>query len=64
MHQYWVESNIGRGDQLYASRDYAGALKYYKQSLEYPFNLEVAAQPQTVHARKEFKVAQALEKTG
>ncbi|MBW7997107.1 MAG: DUF5107 domain-containing protein [Candidatus Glassbacteria bacterium] len=64
VHQYWVESNLGKGDNFYARGDYEGALKHYELSLTYPFNLEVASQPRTVNARKEFKVAQALEKLG
>jgi tetratricopeptide (TPR) repeat protein len=64
VHQYWVESNLGMGDKLFADGDYDNALKYYQLSLTYPFNLEVAPQPNVIHARKEYKIASALEALG
>ncbi len=64
VHQYWVESHLGKGDKFYADGHYESALKHYRLSLTYPFNLEVAPPPGVVHARKEFKVARALAALG
>ncbi len=64
VHQYWVESNIGTGDKFFAAGDYESALKHYQLSLTYPFNLEVAPQPNVIHARKEYKIATALAALG
>jgi len=64
IHQYWLESNIARGDIEFEAKNYQKALEYYNLSLTYPFNLEVAEQPRAVHARNRFKVAQALEALG
>jgi tetratricopeptide (TPR) repeat protein len=64
IHQLWVQSNIKLGDMEMNDKNYNEALKYYQQSLEYPLNLEVAEQPNTIHARKYYKIAQALEVMG
>ncbi len=37
---------------------------YYEQSLLYPDNLEVAEQPNTIHARKKYKIGKSLEALG
>ena len=64
IHQYWVESNIMKGDAAFAKGDYKAALAAYQASKEYPENLEVAEQPRAIHARKEYKIALALEALG
>jgi len=64
IHQYWVESHIKQGDIEFEARNYEKALEHYRLSLEYPPNLEVAAQPRTIYARKRYKVAVALEALG
>ncbi len=64
IHQYWVESHIRLGDIEFEAGNYEKALEHYRLSLEYPPNLEVAAQPRTIHARKRYKVAVALEALG
>ena len=64
IHQYWVESHIKKGDGFFAEGNYGEALKHYEQALTYPFNLEVAPRPKTVHARKLYKVGTALEALG
>jgi len=64
IHQYWVESHIRLGDSEFESGNLEKALEHYSLSLEYPSNLEVAAQPRTIHARKRFKVGVALEALG
>ncbi|MBN2289994.1 MAG: DUF5107 domain-containing protein, partial [Candidatus Glassbacteria bacterium] len=61
IHQYWVEAHLQKGDVLMAEGSYQEALKHYQLALTYPFNLEVAALPQTVHARKLYKIGTALE---
>jgi len=64
IHQYWVESHIKKGDGYFARGDYEKALKHYELALTYPFNLEVAPRPGTVHARKLYKIGMALEALG
>ena len=64
VHQYWVESNIEKGDQEFKANNYMKALELYQLSLTYPFNLEVAEQPRASHARNRYKVALALEALG
>jgi len=64
IHQYWVESHIRQGDIEFEAGNYEKALEHYRLSLEYPPNLEVAAQPRTIHARKRYKVGEALEALG
>ncbi len=64
IHQLWVQSNIKLGDKEMNKRNYKKALEYYKQSLEYPMNLEVAEQPNTNHSRKYYNIARSLEAIG
>ena len=64
IHQTWVQGNIKQGDSEFENRHFDEALRYYEQSLLYPDNLEVAEQPNTVHARKKYKIATALEALG
>lgn len=64
IHQYWVESNLMKGDAAFAKGDFQNALAAYKASMEYPENLEVAEPPRAIHARKKFKIAEALEALG
>jgi len=64
IHQTWVQANIKQGDTEFAEGNYKEALSYYQQSLLYPDNLEVAEQPNTIHARKKYKIGQTLEKLG
>ena len=64
IHQYWIQSNIKQGDVEFERGDYKKALEHYKLSVTYPDNLEVAEQPNTIHARKHFKIAIALESLG
>jgi len=64
IHQYWVESNLQKGDIEFAAGNYQSALEHYKLSLTYPLNLEVGAQPNVINARKNYKVATALEALG
>ncbi|MEA2063883.1 MAG: tetratricopeptide repeat protein, partial [Gemmatimonadota bacterium] len=64
IHQYWVESHIRKGDQLLEAGNKEEALKHYELSFTYPFNLEVAPLPGTVHARKLYKIGTALEALG
>lgn len=64
IHRYWIQSNIKQGDIEFASGRYKKALEHYKFSVTYPDNLEVAEQPNTIHARKHFKIAMALEALG
>ncbi|MFC1537336.1 DUF5107 domain-containing protein [Gemmatimonadota bacterium] len=64
IHQYWVVANLDKGDGFFAGGRYEEALKHYEQSLTYPFNLEVAALPRIIHARKLYKVGTALEALG
>lgn len=64
IHQYWVESHIGQGDIELETGNLEKALEHYRLSLEYPSNLQVAPQPRTIHARKRYKVAVALEALG
>ncbi len=64
IHQYWVESNIMKGDAAFAKGDFKNALAAYQAAMEYPENLEVAAQPRVINARKQYKIAEALEALG
>ncbi len=61
IHQFWIESNLKQGDLEFSRKKYGKALDYYRDALTYPENLEVAEQPNTVHARKNFKVGMALK---
>jgi tetratricopeptide (TPR) repeat protein len=61
IHQLWIQGNIKQGDTEFEGGHFKEALSYYKQSLLYPDNLEVAEQPNTIHARKNYKIGQALE---
>ena len=64
IHQYWVEAHIKKGDGFFAEGNHQEALKHYELALTYPYNLEVAALPRTVHARKLYKIGTALEALG
>ncbi len=64
IHQLWVQGNIKQGDTYFEKDQFDEALAYYKQSLLYPDNLEVAEQPNTIHARKNYKIGKALEAMG
>ena len=64
IHQFWEQSNIKQGDLEFEKANYEKALVYYRQSLTYPDNLEVAEQPNTIHARNNYKIGMALLKTG
>ncbi len=64
IHQLWVQGNIKQGDSEFEKGDFEEALRYYEQSLLYPDNLEVAEQPNTIHARKKYKIGKAMEALG
>jgi tetratricopeptide (TPR) repeat protein len=64
IHQLWVQSNIKQGDSEFEKGNVEEALWYYQQSLLYPEHLEVAEQPNTIHARKKYKIGMALEALG
>lgn len=64
IHQTWVQANLKQGDAEYEEGHYKEALSNYRQSLLYPDNLEVAEQPNTIHARKRYKIGKALEALG
>jgi tetratricopeptide (TPR) repeat protein len=64
IHQTWVQGNIKQGDTEFEKGNFKEALSYYEQSLLYPGNLEVAEQPNTIHARKNYKIGKALEALG
>lgn len=64
IHQLWEQANIRLGDSEMENRRFESALQYYRQALDYPLNLEVAEQPRTIHLRKYFKLAQALDALG
>ena len=64
IHQLWIQGNIKQGDVEFEKGNYSDALSYYEQSMLYPDNLEVAEQPNTIHARKRFKIGAALEALG
>jgi len=64
IHQFWEQSNIRQGDLEYSEGHYEKALVFYGQSLTYPDNLEVAEQPNTIHARNNYKIGMALMKSG
>jgi tetratricopeptide (TPR) repeat protein len=64
IHQTWVQANLKQGDTEYEEGHYKEALSNYRQSLLYPDNLEVAEQPNTIHARKRYKIGKALEALG
>jgi tetratricopeptide (TPR) repeat protein len=59
-----VQANIKQGDYEFEEGNFQEALSYYKQSLLYPDNLEVAEQPKTIHARKKYKIGKALDALG
>ena len=59
-----VQGNIKQGDTEFEKGNFNKALGYYEQSLLYPENLEVAEQPNTIHARKKYKIGKALEALG
>jgi len=60
IHQLWLQGNIKQGDAEFDQGNYENALSYYQQSLLYPANLEVAEQPNTIHARKKYLIGNAL----
>ena len=64
IHQLWVQGNINQGDIELEEGNYEEALRYFKQSLLYPDNLEVAEQPNTIHARKNYMIGKTLESLG
>jgi len=64
IHQLWVQANIKQGDSEFEKGKYEEALWYYEQSLLYPDNLEVAEEPGTIHAQKNYKIGKALEALG
>jgi len=64
IHQFWEQSNIKQGDIEYEKGHFEKALEYYRQADTYPDNLEVAEQPNTIHARNNFKIGLALLKSG
>ncbi|MEA1996167.1 MAG: DUF5107 domain-containing protein [Gemmatimonadota bacterium] len=64
VHQYWVESHIKQGDIEFEAGNCKKALEHYELSLTYPLNLEVAEQPNTIHARKRFKIGVGLAAVG
>ncbi len=64
IHQLWIQGNIKQGDTEFEEGNFKEALSYYEQSLLYPDNLEVAEQPNTIHARKKYKIGKALEALG
>jgi len=59
IHYAWVEVNQKLGDLALAGGDFAGALAYYKQSGEYPANLEVAPRTPDFRAHVNWKLASA-----
>lgn len=64
IHQFWEQANIGQGDVEFGKGHFAKALEYYKLSLTYPDNLEVAEEPKTIHARNNYKIGSTLLKMG
>jgi len=64
VHQYWVESHLRQGRLEFEAGNYGKALEHYTLSLTYPPNLEIDEQPDTIHARKRYYVALALEALG
>ena len=64
IHQLWVQSNLKQGDAEYNQGNFEKALWYYQQSLLYPENLEVAEQPLTIHARKNYLIGKTLVAMG
>ncbi|MEA2064053.1 MAG: DUF5107 domain-containing protein [Gemmatimonadota bacterium] len=64
IHQYWVEASLGRGDEEFASGNYGRALELYRQSLEYPANMEAGELPKVVHSAKLNGIARALAALG
>jgi len=64
IHQLWEQSNIKQGDIEFAKGNFAKALDCYRLSLTYPENLEVAEQPNAIHARNNYKIGNALMKKG
>ena len=64
IHQLWIQGNIKQGDAEFEKGQFKEALAYYEQSLLYPDNLEVAEQPNTIHARKKYKIGTAMSALG
>jgi tetratricopeptide (TPR) repeat protein len=64
IHQLWIQGNLKQGDSEFEKGNFREALSYYIQSLLYPDNLEVAEQPNTIHARKNYKIGKTLEAMG
>jgi tetratricopeptide (TPR) repeat protein len=64
IHQLWIQGNIKQGDAEFENGNLKEALYYYEQSLLYPDNLEVAEQPNTIHARKHYNIGKTLDAMG
>ncbi|MFH0756397.1 MAG: DUF5107 domain-containing protein [Bacteroidota bacterium] len=64
IHQLWVQANVKQGDAEFDSGNLEKALWFYQQSLLYPDNLEVAEQPNTIHARKKYMIGKTLVAMG
>ena len=64
VHLYWVECHIRLGDAALAAGDGEKALEHYRLAMTYPDNLEVKEQPGTIHARKRYMIATALDALG
>jgi tetratricopeptide (TPR) repeat protein len=64
IHQTWVQGNIQEGDTQFEAGNYPEALHHYEQAMLYPDNLEVAEQPNTIHARKRYRIGMALDALG
>ncbi|MFO7668846.1 MAG: DUF5107 domain-containing protein [Bacteroidales bacterium] len=64
IHQLWIEANIKQGDAEFEKGNFEKALGYYQQSLRYPDHLEVAEQPNTIHARKNYLIGKTLVAMG
>lgn len=64
VHRYWVEANLMKGDRELERGDPSVALELYRQSMTYPDNLEVKAQPGVRYTRENYKIGVALEALG